>query len=55
MVSTNNFIQHAIRGVKIKKKLNADTTIIKTKHFSGMILRNKDDQYCDRSVVFSTL
>ena len=33
--------------------LKADTTIITIKHFSGVILRNKDDQYC--SVVFSAL
>ena len=30
-----------------------DTTIIENKHFSIMILGNKDVQYCDRSVVFS--
>ena len=32
-----------------------DATIIKFKRFSSMSLRNKNDQYCDRSVVFSTL
>ena len=35
--------------------LKADTTIIEKKTYFRMILKNKDAQYWDRSVVFSTL
>ena len=38
-----------------KKDGNAEYTIMKIEHFSGMILRKKDDQCCHCSVVFSTL
>ena len=34
--------------------LKADTTIVNIKHFYSTVLRNKDDQYCDRAVVFSS-
>lgn len=42
---TKSFFLYTIWGMKIKKNLpKADTTIIKMKHFSSMILRKKDDR-----------
>ena len=46
---------YTIRALKTQLYVKVNATVINILQFSSRILRNKDDQYCYRSVVFSTI